>query len=202
MAEPGQVLPVRVYQTADRVMVVAPMPGLEPQDIAVTVTGDRVIIWGEERGPHQRELPLLLAEWTIGPYHRELDLTQAVNGPLTNATYGNGVLVLSMPRMEGGQRGVPAEIRLDALEATRGERVGHVGRQARPAPPGSRQRDRSGRGLSAPEQALVREVLETYLADFRRQVAATESPDYRHQLQMRQNALERLLERLAATRAA
>lgn len=181
MAGAGQVLPVRVYQTANRVMVVAPMPGLEPQDIMVSITGDRVIIRGDERGPHQRDIALRLAEWTIGPYHRELDLGQAVNGPLTNATYGNGVLVLSMPRVDAGQRGVPVEIRLEAVEATRGE---------------------SERRLSGQEQALMREVLETYLAEFRHQVAAPENPGYRDQLQMRQNALERLLERLSASRAA
>lgn len=132
MAETGQLLPVRVYQTADRLMLAAPMPGLEPQDIAVSITGTRVTIRGEERGPHQHGVDLVLAEWTIGSYYRELDLTHPVNGPLTNATYGNGVLVLSMPKVANGQPGVPAEIRLEALEATRGERVGHVGREARP----------------------------------------------------------------------
>ena len=94
----NQVLPVRVYQTEARIMLTAPMPGLEPEDIAVRIDGTRVVVHGEERGPHQRDVPLVIAESAIGPYHRELDLSEPVDGSLTNATYGNGVLVLSMPK--------------------------------------------------------------------------------------------------------
>ncbi len=102
------------------------------RSIAVTVTGDRVTIHGKERGPHQHERALLLAQWAVGPYVAEVVLSEPVNGALTNATYGNGVLVLAMPKMARGQHGVPAEIRLEAVEATRGERVGHVSRMVRP----------------------------------------------------------------------
>jgi HSP20 family protein len=102
-------VPVRLYQIDDRIMVAAPMPGLEPEDIAVIVAGSRVIIRGAERGPGQHERDVLLAEWTIGPYYRELVLPQPVNGVLTNATYGNGVLVLALPKLAHGnctERGV------------------------------------------------------------------------------------------------
>lgn len=126
-----QNVPVRIYQSDHQIMIAAPLPGLEPQNISVAIDGDRVTIQGEERGPHQHDLDLLAAEWTIGPYYRELTLPQPVNGALTNASYGNGVLVLSMPKMEPGQQGVGAQFRLEAIEATRGERVGHTGRDMR-----------------------------------------------------------------------
>lgn len=66
---PAQVhaLPVRVYQTDYRIMIAAPMLGLEPGDIVVAVTGDRVTIRGKERGPHQNERALLLANGPSGP---------------------------------------------------------------------------------------------------------------------------------------
>lgn len=126
-----QALPVRIYQSAARLMIAAPMPGLEPSDISVTIEPDRVVIHGAQRGPHQHDLELLLAEWTFGPYHREVSLAHPVQGALANATYGNGVLVLSLPKMKPGEPGVPAEIRLQPVDATRGERVGHVGRAMR-----------------------------------------------------------------------
>jgi hypothetical protein len=63
----GQGLPVRVYQTRDRIMLAAPMPGLEPGNISVHITDDQITIHGEERGPHQHERDLVLAEWSIGP---------------------------------------------------------------------------------------------------------------------------------------
>ncbi|MGH7324217.1 MAG: Hsp20/alpha crystallin family protein [Candidatus Rokuibacteriota bacterium] len=132
MPEHGQPVPLRVYRTDDLLVLAAPMPGLEPADIRVSITGDRVTIHGEERGPHQRERDLVLAEWAIGPYHREVTLPQAVNGALTNVTYGNGVLVLSMPKAEGGRPATNAEIRLEVIAATRGARVAHTGRNIRP----------------------------------------------------------------------
>jgi HSP20 family protein len=132
MTTSAQVLPVRVYQTEDRIMVTAPMPGLEPENIAVRIDGDHVLIHGEERGPHQRDLALSIAEWAIGPYHRELELPEPVDGALTNATYGNGVLVLSMPKVSAGHLGQRAEFRLITITGGRGERVGHIGRNAIP----------------------------------------------------------------------
>ena len=127
MSQPQNV-PVRIYQTDNQIMIAAPVPGLEPQNISVAIDGDRVTIRGEERGPHQHERELLLAEWTVGPYFREVTLPRPVNGTLTNASYGNGVLVLAMPKLESGQSGSGAEFQLEEITATRGERVGHSGR--------------------------------------------------------------------------
>jgi HSP20 family protein len=131
-----QGLPVRVYQTRDRIMLAAPMPGLEPGNISVHISEDGVTIHGEERGPHQHERNLLLAEWSVGPYHRKVTLPHPVNGVLTNATYGNGILVVAMPKMPPDQHGVSAQLRLEAIGATRGERVGHVGRVIQPVTTG------------------------------------------------------------------
>ncbi len=131
-AESGQPLPVRMYQTGERVMVAAPLPGLRPEDIAVRIDGRHVIIHGEERGRHQRDVPLAMAEWAIGPYHREVDLPEPVDGALANATFGNGVLVLSMPKLTAGHLGTQAEFRMITVAGARGEHVGHIGRKAVP----------------------------------------------------------------------
>jgi HSP20 family protein len=123
-----ETVPVRIYHIDDRIMVAAPLPGLEPADIRVSIAGTCVTIDGKERGPHQHERDLLVAEWTIGPYHREVILPQPVDGALANATYGNGVLVLALPKLALGQPTVPTEFRLQAVgETTHGEWVGHSG---------------------------------------------------------------------------
>lgn len=127
-----QQVPVRVYTSDDRIMLAAPMPGLEPSNIAVVVAGTQVTIRGTLRGPRQDERDPLIAEWSIGPYERALTLPQAVSGALTNATYGNGVLVLAMPVLGPDQAADRAEFTLEAIGATHGERVGHVGSAIRP----------------------------------------------------------------------
>lgn len=128
MTQPeAQQIPLRIYQSENRVMLAAPMPGLEAGDISVGIDGDRVTIHGDERGHGQHDRDLLLTEWTIGPYHREVILSKEVNASLINATYGNGVLVLSMPKLRPGEKKTAGSFVLHDLGPARGERVGHKG---------------------------------------------------------------------------
>jgi HSP20 family protein len=127
-----QMVPVRLYQSGGRLMLAAPMPGLEPENISVTIAGQRAIIRGEYRGPHQEDRDLLIGEWAIGPYYREIPLPEPVDGAHTNATYGNGVPVLVMPKRAAGQDGTDAEFRLEVLAATRGEHAAHALRDHHP----------------------------------------------------------------------
>ena len=128
----GQAVPVRIYQNNDNILLAAPMPGLEPQDISITIAGSIITIKGEERGPKQHERDVIVDEWTIGPYYREVILPQPVDGGLSNATYGNGVLVLSMPKVKQGRSSTRADFQLHPLDATRGERIGYSGSDIRP----------------------------------------------------------------------
>jgi len=132
MERKPQTIPVRISDSEDLMLLAAPMPGLEPQNITVSITDHVVQIKGEERGPRQHELDLKIAEWRIGPYFREVSLDQPVNGAMTNATYGNGVLVLSIPKAKNG-KGSNAEFQLKQIEPTRGERIGYTGSDIRPA---------------------------------------------------------------------
>jgi len=126
-------LPVRIYQSENQFAVAAPVAGLEPGDITVTIHGRRVTIQGKERGPHQHGLDLLKAEWTVGPYRRRILLPENVDGTLANATYGNGVLVLTMPKAKPAAKPVRTEFTLQAVGPARGKRVGHVGHDIRAA---------------------------------------------------------------------
>ncbi|MBI4527537.1 MAG: Hsp20/alpha crystallin family protein [Deltaproteobacteria bacterium] len=128
-----QTIPLRVYQTDNQIMLAAPMPGLEAEDISVTIAGDHIEIRGEDRGPGQDQRDLLVEEWRIGPYYREVSLPQPVNGALANATYGNGVLILSMPKLEkGATQGTRVDFQLQPVGPGRGERIGHTGRDMHP----------------------------------------------------------------------
>src|SRR5689334_13490610 len=93
----AQTVPVQLHRADQLLVLAAPMPNLEPSDIRVVVDGDRVIIDGAYRGSRQDQPDILVSEWTMGPYYRDIVLPQLVNGGLTNATYGNGVLGLTMP---------------------------------------------------------------------------------------------------------
>jgi len=127
-----QNIPIRVYQTDNQLALAAPLAGLEPEDINVAIEGNRVTIRGRERGPHQHDLDLLVNEWAIGPYYREVTLPQRVDGSMANATYGNGVLVITMPKADSVRKSAKIEFSLERIAPTRGERVGHTGHEPQP----------------------------------------------------------------------
>jgi HSP20 family protein len=127
-----QTVPVQLHQADDRLVLATPLPGLEPQDIAVAISGDRLTIRGAYRGSRQEQPETLVSEWTMGPYYRDITLPQPVNGVLTNATYGNGVLVLSMPTLEPGKPRGETAFRLEAITGAKAQRVGHTGSDIQP----------------------------------------------------------------------
>jgi len=121
-----QHIPLKVYRTAERLMVAAPMPGLEPEDIVVEVTADGfLLIHGELRGRLKEIKELLLDEWSAGAYYRELALVAPVNAECANVTYGNGVLLVTLPISE---QTLPARLLLTRMTPTHGKRRGNAGR--------------------------------------------------------------------------
>ena len=117
--------PVKVYRTDARLMVAAPMAGLEPENIVVEVTAEgRLILYGDLRGMLKEVKELLLDEWSVGAYHRELALPIPVNGICANVTYGNGVLLVTLPI---SQQTLPARLVLERITPTHGERKGNAG---------------------------------------------------------------------------
>ena len=121
----AQILPVKMYASADRLTVAAPMPGLEPDDICIEVTpGNQLVLYGSARGSLKNENLVHADEWNPGPYCRELTLPSPVDGRLANLTYRNGILVVVLPIAE--EVG-PAHLGLRAVGLDYGERVGNAG---------------------------------------------------------------------------
>lgn len=122
-----QEIPVKVYRTADRLMVAAPMPGLEPEDILVEITNTcHLLLRGQIRGvlKGDGDKELLVDEWSVGGYYRDVALPNSVDGEHANVNYGNGVIVVAMPLSE---RTMPARLTMDTVGPARGERTGNSG---------------------------------------------------------------------------
>jgi HSP20 family protein len=132
MNEPAesQPVPVKLYRSSERLTVAAPMPGLEPADIDVEVMAEgRLVLRGKERGAFKGDKEVLLDEWRVGGYHRELELPAPVDAELGNLTYGNGVLVVALPI---AARTRPGRLTLEGVGRAWGERVGHAGHPIEP----------------------------------------------------------------------
>lgn len=125
----AQRVPVKVYQSSDRLTVAAPMPGLEPDDITVEITpGNQLVLHGGGRGRLKGENQVFKDEWNPGPYCRELTLPSPVDGSMANITYRNGILVVVLPLADETRS---AHLGLDVVGPEYGERVGNAGHPVR-----------------------------------------------------------------------
>src|SRR5260370_42113673 len=92
-----QHIPVKVYRTDQRLMVAAPMAGLEPENIVIEVTvEDRLILHGDLRCRLKEVKELLRDEWSAGRYHRVSALPVAGIATCADVTLDKAVLMLSL----------------------------------------------------------------------------------------------------------
>ncbi|MBW3579791.1 MAG: Hsp20/alpha crystallin family protein [Actinobacteria bacterium] len=96
-----QQVPVNLYETEQAIVLVAPLPGVMPDDITVTVEGRSVHLAADLRTKAVKDY--LLHEWHYGPYQRSVELPEGFGGE-AEATFANGQLALRIERGPGGDR--------------------------------------------------------------------------------------------------
>jgi HSP20 family protein len=95
------VMPVDVYETDDQVIVKATVPGVKPEDIDVTITGDVVTIKGEFKSEEKAEKRnYLRQERRYGSFCRQLSVPAGINADKVKATFEHGILTLELPKVE------------------------------------------------------------------------------------------------------
>lgn len=118
-------VPVNLFENDRELMVVAPMPGVAPEDISIDVMDDgRLTLRAAQHGEGQERIRYLQREWSYGPYERTIDLPVAVDARSANVTYGNGVLSITF-RKAGATQGGRVLVRRTGH--TRGVAAGHRG---------------------------------------------------------------------------
>jgi HSP20 family protein len=92
---------VDVKETAEAVVVKAEVPGMDAQDINISVTGDVLTIKGEKKSEREeKEENYHLVERSYGSFSRSLVLPAAVNLDKIEAKYDKGVLTVTCPKKE------------------------------------------------------------------------------------------------------
>jgi HSP20 family protein len=122
-------VPVNLYENDRELIVAAPMPGVQPEDIQVEVTSDRrLLLRARQHGEGQERIDYIVREWSYGPFERAVELPRDVDAPRANLSYGNGVLMLALPKAD---RTVPARLDVGRKGHARGMSTGHAGRPDR-----------------------------------------------------------------------
>jgi HSP20 family protein len=105
-------VPIDIYQQDGSIVVKAPLPGVKPEDIDVSVVGDTLTIKGEMKQEEQvKSENVIRQERRYGAFSRTVTLPTPVDTSKANATYENGVLTLSLPVAEEAK---PKEIKIQA----------------------------------------------------------------------------------------
>jgi len=92
-------LPLDVYATPEEIVISASLPGLTPDEVDVIIESDTLTIRGELRPPLEN-VEYLFQERAYGAFSRTLTLNVPVKAEKAEATFGNGVLTLTLPKAE------------------------------------------------------------------------------------------------------
>jgi HSP20 family protein len=88
-------------ETADKVVVKAEVPGMEPKDIDISLSGDLLTIRGEKKSEREEKKENYhLVERSYGSFSRSVRLPAAVNADKIEARYEKGVLTITCPKKE------------------------------------------------------------------------------------------------------
>lgn len=118
-------IPVNLFDNERELMVVAPMPGVGPEDISVDVTDDgHLTIRAAQHGEGQERIAYLVREWSYGPYERTVELPYPVDAMRANLSFGNGVLAITLPKAEAMGTG---RVGVTRTGHARGVALGHAG---------------------------------------------------------------------------
>jgi HSP20 family protein len=87
---------VDCYRTDDAVVVVAEVPGIDPDTVEIVASGRGLVIAGERSRPkaggHYRQM-----EIDYGPFQREVTWDEEIDAAAATATYERGMLRITLP---------------------------------------------------------------------------------------------------------
>ena len=81
-------------------MVKAEVPGIDPDDINISLTGDTLTIKGEKKQEGEGEESYRLTERNYGTFTRSVRIPGEVQSDKISATYNNGILKIVLPKSE------------------------------------------------------------------------------------------------------
>lgn len=97
-------LPLDVYSNENEVVVLAAVPGMDPDDLQISIDKSTVTLSGSVRSAAESEegksATWHLSELTYGSFERSLTLPFQLDANRAEATFDNGMLRLVLPKAE------------------------------------------------------------------------------------------------------
>ena len=96
-------MPMDVWQTDDGFHVCLDLPGVDPESVDITTERSILTITAERRAEYEQGQNVLIAERPQGTFTRQLQLGDTVDVENIQASYGDGVLHLTLPITQAAQ---------------------------------------------------------------------------------------------------
>lgn len=96
-----ETLAIDIYETPDNVVVKSAVPGVKPEEIDITITGNTLTIVGEAKAEEKvEEENYIRRERRYGRFSRSITLPSGAQGEKAEATFEHGILTLTIPKAE------------------------------------------------------------------------------------------------------
>ena len=101
-----------VSESEDEVTIRAEVPGVDPEDLDISVSGDFLTLSGEKKEEtEEREQSFYRSERRFGQFRRQVALPSFVDKENVSAEYKNGILVISLKKTaEAKPRRIPVNV--------------------------------------------------------------------------------------------
>ena len=120
----GPALPIDVTTDAETLTIEAALPGMNPDDVDITVENGTVTISGKTASERTAEEgSYLLQEIRRGNFSRTVTLPNGLEPDKATATFEHGILRLSIPKAEQLK---PRQIKISAVSNGKAERTGET----------------------------------------------------------------------------
>jgi HSP20 family protein len=101
VAQPRWRPPADVYETATRLTITLELPGVDQDELEVTLFEDAIIVQGERHLACETGGRYHAAEIRQGPFRLEALLPKPVDGDAVEAHYDRGLLTIRLPKRNG-----------------------------------------------------------------------------------------------------
>ena len=90
---------IDIAETDDEVIVRSEMPGIDPEELDVSIAGNQLVISGEKQeSVEDRDRDFQHTETRYGTFRRSVQLPEGIDADNVDARYSNGVLTLRLKK--------------------------------------------------------------------------------------------------------
>jgi HSP20 family protein len=116
-----QSLPVNIWEDEDTYSAALLAPGVDEQSISVTVHDDTLAVEGELNFQAPQGARVVWQEFAPVKFRRSLRLGAAVDPQRVEASYSNGILLVTMPKAEHAR---PRQVQVHMQDSPAGRQLG------------------------------------------------------------------------------